>query len=131
MLLIHRSTNYCGLNISSVTNMIDTRGVDSLSANRKKIHATFSANPNWTYDWSIPRLSPQVLSAQVGADLKYTFNGKILATGGMPVTKVAFEFADNMLFRNAQSYPAILVDGNFSISLVLEGASDTLSCKCD
>ena len=111
-------------NISSLINMENMfEEADSLSlANRKKIHATFSANPNWTYDWStFYRPSPQVLSAQVVADLKYTFNGKILATGGMPVTKVAFELADNMLFRNAQSYPAILVDGNFSISLVLEG----------
>jgi surface protein len=95
---------------------------DSLSlANRKKIHAAFSSNPNWTYDWAtFYRPFPQALSAQAGADLNYTFNGKILATGGMPVTGVAFELADNMLFQKAQTHPAALVDGNFSVSLILE-----------
>ena len=48
------------------------------------------------------------------------FNGKILATGGMPVTQVAFELADNMLFQKAQTHPASLVAGNFSVSLILE-----------
>jgi len=96
---------------------------DSLSlANRKKIHAAFSANPNWTYDWStFYRPISQALSAQAGANLNYTFSGKILATGGMPVTGVAFELADNMLFRNTKSHPAALVDGNFSVSLILDG----------
>jgi len=98
-------------------------GTDSLDmANRKKIHASFSANPNWTYDWStFYRPLPQALSAQAGTDLNYTFNGKILSTGGMPVTGVAFELADNMLFQKAQVHPANLVDGNFSVSLILEG----------
>ena len=96
---------------------------DSLSiANRKKIHAAFSSNPNWNYDWAtFYRPLPQAMSAQAGTDLNYTFNGKILATGGMPVTGVAFELADNMLFQKAQTHPANLVDGNFSVSLILEG----------
>lgn len=96
---------------------------DSLSlANRKKIHTAFSAYPNRNYDWAtFYRPLPQLLSTQVGADLNYTFNSKILTTGGMPVTQVAFELADNMLFRDAQTQPATLVDGNFSISLILEG----------
>ena len=109
--------------ISSVATMENMFAeTDSLSiANRKKIHAAFSSNPNWAYDWAtFYRPLSQALSARAGTDLNYTFNGKILATGGMPVTGVAFELADNMLFRNAQTYPAILVDGNFSISLVLE-----------
>ena len=81
-----------------------------------------SSNPNWTYDWAtFYRPIPKVVSAQAGADLNYTFNGKILATGGMPVTQVAFELADNMLFRKAQTHPATLVDGNFSVSLILDG----------
>jgi hypothetical protein len=96
---------------------------DSLSlANRKKIHAAFSSNPNWTYDWAtFYRPLPQALSAQAEADLNYTFSGKILATGGMPVTGVAFELADNMLFQKAQTHPATLLDGNFSVSLILDG----------
>ena len=97
-------------------------GTESLSvANRKKIHTAFSSNPNWTYDWAtFYRPIPKVMSAQAGTGLNYTFNAKILATGGMPVTQVAFELADNMLFRKSQVYPATLVDGNFSVSLMLE-----------
>jgi surface protein len=110
--------------ISSDTEMEKIfNGTESLSlANRKKIHAAFSSNPNWTYDWAtFYRPIPQVKSVQASDDLNYTFNGEVLANGGMPVTMVAFELADNMLFRNAQTHPANLVDGNFSISLILEG----------
>ena len=110
--------------VSSVTNMVGMFSeTDSLSlANRKKIHAAFSSNPNWTYEWStFYRPLPQLLSAQTGSDLNYTFNGKILATGGMPVTGVAFELADNMLFQKAQTHPASLAASNFSVSLILEG----------
>ena len=64
---------------------------------------------------------PQVKSVQASDDLNYTFNGKVLAYGGMPVTMVAFELADNMLFRNAQTHSANLVDDDYSISLILEG----------
>jgi hypothetical protein len=93
-------------------------------ANRKNIHETFSSNPSWTYDWAtFYRPIPQVKSVQESDDLNYTFNGEILANGGMPVTQVAFELADNMLFRDAQTQPATLVDGNFSISLILEGGN--------
>ena len=71
----------------------------------------FLVNPNWTYDWAtFYRPIPQVKSVQASDDLNYTFNGKVLANGGMPVTMVAFELADNMLFRNAQTHPANLVD---------------------
>jgi surface protein len=110
--------------ISSDTEMEKIfNGTESLSlANRKKIHAAFSSNSNWTYDWAtFYRPIPQVKSVQASDDLNYTFNGKVLANGGMPVTMVAFELADNMLFRNAQTHPANLVDGNFSISLILKG----------
>jgi surface protein len=95
---------------------------DSLSlTNRKKIHATFSSNPNWTYDWgTFYHPIPKVEFVHVGNDLNYTFSGKIMATGGMPVTSVAFELADNMFFRKAQTNPTTLVDGNFSVSLILE-----------
>jgi surface protein len=111
-------------NVSSVSDMVNMfGGPDVLSlANRKKIHAAFSSNPNWTYDWAtFYRPIPQALSAQAGTDLNYTFNGKILATGGMPITGVAFELADNMLFRKAQFHPAALVAGDFSVSLILGG----------
>ena len=113
-----------GTNPPSVTNMVGMFSeTNSLSlANRKKIHAAFSSNPNWTYEWStFYRPLPQLLSAQTGSDLNYTFNGKILATGGMPVTGVAFELADNMLFQKAQTHPASLAASNFSVSLILEG----------
>jgi len=110
-------------NVSSVSDMVNMfGGADALSlTNRKKIHVAFSSNPNWAYDWAtFYRPLPQALSAQAGTDLNYTFNGKILATGGMPVTQVSFEMADNMLFRKAQAHPATLLDGNFSVSLILE-----------
>jgi hypothetical protein len=110
-------------NVSSVATMENMFAeTDSLSiANRKKIHAAFSSNPNWIYEWStFYRPLPQLLFAQAGTDLNYTFNGKILATGGMPVTQVAFELADNILFQKAQTHHATLVDGNFSVSLILE-----------
>ena len=46
----------------------------------------------------------------------------ILANGGSPITKAAFELADNMLFRNSTLHPASLFPGspNFYLELKLE-----------
>jgi hypothetical protein len=82
------------------------------------------SNPNWSYDWStFYRPLTQVLSAEAVGDLNYTFTGKILANGGIPVTRVAFELSDDMLFQNATLHPATMLEGgsNFSVGLILEG----------
>ena len=65
---------------------------------------------------------PQTMPAQALGDLNYTFWGMIMADGGSPVTQVAFELADNMLFRNSTLHPATLLAGspNFSLTLRLE-----------
>jgi hypothetical protein len=41
----------------------------------------------------------------------------------MPVTRVAFELSDDMLFQNATLHPATMFEGgsNFSVGLILEG----------
>ena len=56
-------------------------------------------------------------------DLNYTFTGKILANGGIPVTRGAFELSDDMLFQNSTLDPATMLEGgsNFSVGLILEG----------
>ena len=162
-------------NTSAVTIWYQTfLGASSLSnANKGLIHASFSTNANWPYDWSahvsalppnqtgdnnqtnppvdhnssappvdanhthtdhnappvvgqpIPALYrplPQTMPAQALGDLNYTFWGMIVADGGSPVTQVAFELADNMLFRNSTLHPASLLTGspNFYASLTLE-----------
>ena len=61
-----------------------------------------------------PDLPPHVV------DLNYTFTGKILADGGLPITRLTLEIAENMPFRNAKVYLANVQDGNFSVNLALE-----------
>ena len=56
-------------------------------------------------------------------DLNYTFTGKILANGGIPITRGAFALSDDMLFQNSTLDPATMLEGgsNFSVGLILEG----------
>ena len=65
---------------------------------------------------------PQTMPAQALGDLNYTFWGMIMANGGSPITEVAFELADNMLFRNSALLSAEMLAGspNFSLTLRLE-----------
>ena len=55
-------------------------------------------------------------------DGNFRFWGQIMADGGSAVTTVAFEIADNMLFRNSSLQPASLFPGspNFYLELTLE-----------
>ena len=48
--------------------------------------------------------------------------GMILADGGSPVTEVAFEVADNLVFRNSTLHPASMLEGspNFYAFIILE-----------
>jgi hypothetical protein len=65
---------------------------------------------------------PKALAAQDIGNSKYTFWGIIVADGGSPVTGVAFELADNMVFRNATLHTASMLSGstNFSATVTLE-----------
>jgi hypothetical protein len=65
---------------------------------------------------------PRTLPHEEVPNGKIRLWGMILANGGSPITEVAFELTDNMLFRKATLYPATLLAGspNFSVSLILE-----------
>jgi surface protein len=65
---------------------------------------------------------PKTLPHEEQANGNFRFWGMILADGGSPVTEVAFELADNLVFRNATLHPASLLAGspNFYASLTLE-----------
>ncbi len=70
------------------------------------------------------QLSPiaQTLPHEEVPNGKIRLLGMILADGGSPVTEVAFEVADNMVFRKATLYPATPLAGrpNFYASLTIE-----------
>ena len=65
---------------------------------------------------------PRTLPREELKDGNFRFWGQIMADGGSPVTEVAFELADNMLFRNSNLQPASLFPGspNFYLELKLE-----------
>jgi len=65
---------------------------------------------------------PRTLAREELKDGNFRFWGQILADGGSPVTTVAFELADNMLFRNSNLHPASLFPDspNFYLELKLE-----------
>ena len=127
-------------NVSAVMNMTNMfHGASSLSdANKGKIHSSFSTNSNWPYDWSafvtnappfptadnnqtdhrldnnstlFPPL-PKTLAREELKTGKIRLWGQILANGGSPITEVAFEVADNLVFRKSTVYPATLLAGN-------------------
>ena len=79
-------------------------------------------NPNNNASAFALRPLPQAIQAQALGDLNYNLWGQVMADGGSPVTQVAFELADNMLFRNSTLHPATLLAGspNFSLTLRLE-----------
>ena len=137
-------------NVSSVSTMISIfSNTPALSnANKGKIHASFSTNPNWPYDWSafvatpppnqtgdnnqtdhrldnnstlFPPL-PKTLTREELENGKIRLWGQVLANGGSPITEVAFELADNLVFRKSTLHPASLLAGtpNFYASLTLE-----------
>jgi surface protein len=142
--------------------------------NKGLIHASFSTNSQWGYDWSafvtapppnqttdnnqtapppdnngtnppvdnnntqtdqngtapapgdptptLFRPLPKTLTHEELPNGNYRLRGIIVANGGSPVTQVAFELADNMVFRNSTLHPATMVPGspNFYASLTLE-----------
>ncbi len=65
---------------------------------------------------------PRTLAREELKDGNFRFWGQILADGGSPITGVAFELADNMLFRNSTLHSASLFPGspNFYLELKLE-----------
>ena len=65
---------------------------------------------------------PKTLAREELENGKIRLWGMILANGGSPITKAAFELADNMLFRNSTLHPASLFPGspNFYLELKLE-----------
>jgi hypothetical protein len=71
---------------------------------------------------SLFRPIPQTLPHEEVPNGKIRLWGQILANGGSPVTEVAFELTDNLVFRKATLYPATLLAGspNFSTTLTLE-----------
>ena len=142
--------------------------------NKGKIHASFSSNSNWPYDWSahvatpppnqtgdnnqtnpptddngtspppennqtqtdqnatapapfdpvvtLYRPLPKTLAREELPNGNYRLWGQVLADGGSPITEVAFELADNMVFRNSTLHPATMLAGspNFFGELTLE-----------
>ena len=123
-------------NATSMTHMFTSANALS-NANKGFIHSTFSPNSNWPYDWSafvtqpppnqstptLFRPLPNTLSHEELGESNYRFWGLIQADGGSPVTGVAFELADNMLFSNATLHTATMLAGspNFSATTQLEG----------
>ena len=71
---------------------------------------------------SLFRPYPRTLPREELKDGNFRFWGQILTDGGSPITEVAFELADNMLFRNSTLRPASLFPGspNFYLELKLE-----------
>ena len=65
---------------------------------------------------------PKTLAREELENGKIRLWGMILSNGGSPITKAAFELADNMLFRNSTLHPASLFPGspNFYLELKLE-----------
>ncbi len=137
-------------NVSAATDMtnmfLNTPALTN--ANKGKIHSSFSTNPNWPYDWSafvttpppnqtgdnnqtdhrldnnstlFPPL-PKTLTQEELENGKIRLWGQVLANGGSPITEVAFELADNLVFRKSTLHPASLLAGtpNFYASLTLE-----------
>jgi surface protein len=142
--------------------------------NKGLIHASFSTNQYWPYDWSafvtspppnqtgdnnqtapppdnngtspppednntqtdqnatapapgdppptLFRPLPKTLPHEELANGNFRLWGMILADGGSPVTEVAFEVADNMVFRNSTLHTATMLAGspNFFGELTLE-----------
>jgi surface protein len=71
---------------------------------------------------SLFRPLPQTLPREEVPNGKIRLWGQVLANGGSSITEVAFEVADNLVFRKATLYPATLLDGspNFYASMTLE-----------
>ena len=65
---------------------------------------------------------PKTLAREELENGKIRLWGMILSNGGSPITKAAFELADNMLFRNSTLHPASLFPSspNFYLELTLE-----------
>jgi hypothetical protein len=154
-----------------VTNFQNAFNQSLSSANKGKIHGSFSSNTNWPYDWSafvntpppnqtgdnnqtnppvdnngtspppennqtqpdqnasVPapgvtlyRPLPSTLPHEELSNGKIRLWGQVLANGGSPITEVAFEVADNLVFRKATLHPATRLAGspNFYASLTLE-----------
>ena len=168
--------NISGWDVSGATDMtLMFSGADALSdANKGLLHASFSTNSNWPYDWSayvaapppnqtgdhnqtnppvdnngtlppvddnqtqtdqnatVPapgdpvvtlyRPLPKTLAREELGAGSIRLWGMILADGGSPVTEVAFEVADNLVFRNSTLHPASMLEGspNFYAFIILE-----------
>jgi surface protein len=162
-------------NVSADLNMTDMfKNTPALSdANKGLIHASFSTNSQWPYDWSahvaappnqtgdnnqtdpppdnngtspppennqtqtdqnatapasgdptptLFRPLPKTLPHEELGNSNFRLWGQVLADGGSPVTEVAFELADNMVFRNSTLHTATMLAGstNFSATVTLE-----------
>jgi len=139
-------------NVSAVTNMSGTfDDTPSLSdANKGKIQSGFSASQDWTYDWSAYVATPppnqtgdnnqtappvdfnstlfrpllQTLDREELGAGSIRLWGMILADGESPLTEVAFEVADNLVFRNSTLHPASMLEGSPNFSATLELQAD-------
>jgi len=65
---------------------------------------------------------PKTLAQEGLANGNFRLWGIIQADGGSPITEVAFELADNMVFRNSTLHTATMLTGspNFSVTLQLQ-----------
>jgi len=100
-------------NVSSATVMTDMfKNTTALSSsNKERIHASFSSNPNWPYDWSDQGAQPhpddnatqpgapaaglfqpivETRTAKNGSGTSATLRGKLVDNGGSPVTERGF-----------------------------------------
>ncbi|MFL2912195.1 MAG: SUMF1/EgtB/PvdO family nonheme iron enzyme [Opitutales bacterium] len=104
------------------TYSIRVQAKDEYNATVEKI---FTVNLTDVVESTLYRPLPKALAAQDLGNSKYTFWGIILADGGSPVTGVAFELADNMLFHNSTIHTATMLAGSPNFSVTLELQPDT------
>jgi surface protein len=81
-----------------------------------------SSAPPFDYNSTLFRPLLQTLDREELGDGSIRLWGIILADGKSPVTEVAFEVADNLVFRNSTLYPASMLEGspNFYAFIILE-----------
>ena len=110
-------------NVSAVKNMSNMFAqTDSLSnSNKVKIHASFSSNANWTYDWS----------DLVSEDLNATVSGKVFYNGVIPGPTYVWAIDGNrskvaeFILPGKRNYSLILPKGQaYDIKAFVDGTGN-------